>query len=149
MSSRKAEDGAEPSAAPGLQVHAGTFVVHSIRHGVQAEVAARLQVARVAHVKRYEVVASGFDDPSHYGNGAIRSSFTPETPGEWQVCEGLYGLTLSTWRGPSDETERAISWMQERFGGIRIRVRIQFAMRDRVDATSEPAEKGSSSPARP
>ena len=91
----------------------------------QAEVAASLQVERLAAALHYEVIASGFDDPSHYGSAPIRSLFTPAESGEWRVDGDSYRLLISNWRGPRDGLREATAWMRQRFAGMHIRVMVR------------------------
>lgn len=98
----------------------GRFLIGIESLGAALEVVAWLQIDRRAGASRYKVVASGFNDPSHYGRRAIRSSFTPAALGAWQAAGAAYRLAVSTWCGPPEGMREAVAWMSRRFAGMRV-----------------------------
>lgn len=104
-----------------------------------AAVTAWLLVDQQIGAAHYEVIAAGFNDPSHYGNQPIRARFTPEAPGEWVAHEHQYRWAASVWRGPTDGARDAVAWMHRRFAGVRVRVLVRVLVRcARVDSPGAP-----------
>lgn len=87
----------------------------------QSVVEAWLVVHGLHDSARCLVVAEGFDDGFHFGDRSIRCVFSPASPGQWQAADGAWRWAVSAWRGPADGAASAVSWMQARFAGIRVR----------------------------
>lgn len=110
-----------------LVVRPGRLHIGALLHAElgQAEVLACLQVERLATALLYEVTASGFRDPSHYGAAPIRSRFSPDEPGPWRVADDHYRLLISNWRGPREGLRDAMAWMRRRFAHMHVRASVR------------------------
>lgn len=125
---------------PGTRLHAlpGRFAVSVDIQFDAAAVTAWLQVDPQIGAVHYEVIAAGFNDPSHYGNQPIRARFTPEESGEWMLHERQYRWAASVWRGPTDGVRDAVAWMHRRFAGMRVRVLVRCEVAAAPGATRPP-----------
>lgn len=125
-----------------LRVRPGRFQVGIDVQFDAASVTAWVQVDEESGAVHYEVIAAGFNDPSHYGNQPIRDRFTPEQPGEWIVHERQYRWAASVWRGPTDGVRDAVAWMHRRFAGMRVRVMVRCAIAEPRGGRAEAAPDG-------
>jgi hypothetical protein len=111
-----------------LRVRPGRFQVGIDVQEGRAIVTAWLQIDTEPGAVHYEVIAAGFNDPSHYGNQPIRASFAPTDPGEWVAHEQHHRWAASVWRGPAEGVREAVAWMHRRFAGMRVRVMVRCAL---------------------
>lgn len=89
-------------------------------------------VPKCASVGRYRIVGGGFNDPLYYG-GRLEREFDPTAaiscPAGWDDTRVLdrgdaFWLSLSRAAGPAGQAEAARQWLQARFAGLRVSVRV-------------------------
>ena len=89
-------------------------------------------VPKCSAARRYRISGVGFDDPVHYGK-RLQLEFDPSNAvvcaAGWDDTRVLdrgdtYWLSLSRAAGPAAAAEGAKAWLQARFAGLRVSVRV-------------------------